>query len=75
MKPIEGVTCFKNLKSIDLSRNKIAEVEELSVLNAIPLKDLTLDNNPLCQNFEEELSYVQKIREVVPNIAVLVSFP
>lgn len=51
---------------------QIEDITELKSLSNLPITELYLDGNPLCDKYDE-MSYVQIVKDVCPKIEKLVS--
>ncbi|XKL64931.1 hypothetical protein PGB90_005017 [Kerria lacca] len=52
------------LKSLDLSKNKIKDLCVLNCLQGLKLESLVLDDNPLCDKFQDQTTYVREVRKI-----------
>ncbi|XP_056641842.1 nuclear RNA export factor 1-like [Diorhabda sublineata] len=55
-----------NLKILHLGNNKIKDISQLDALQGLPIVDLMLDGNPLCDKFKDKPSYVSEVRKRFP---------
>lgn len=55
-----------NLKILHLGNNKIRDISQLDALQGLPIVDLMLDGNPLCDKFKDKPSYVSEVRKRFP---------
>ncbi|KAK7867460.1 hypothetical protein R5R35_009772 [Gryllus longicercus] len=59
---------LSKLEVVDLSSNKISNMNVLKNFNGLNLLEISLDRNPVCAQYHDELSYIQAIKEMVPTI-------
>lgn len=48
-----------SLKSLNLGNNKLSQIICLDRLQGLQLEELILNNNPLCDRFEEQSTYIR----------------
>ncbi|XP_067232973.1 nuclear RNA export factor 1 [Chanodichthys erythropterus] len=60
-----------NLKILNLSHNELKTERELDKLSGLKLVDLSLEGNPLCGHFKNQIDYVSAIRERFPKLLKL----
>lgn len=48
-----------SLKSLNLGNNKLGQIICLDRLQGLQLEELILNNNPLCDRFEEQSTYIR----------------
>ncbi|XP_023240608.1 nuclear RNA export factor 1-like [Centruroides sculpturatus] len=65
------VTVCKNLKILILKNNKLKRMAVLDALKGLDLVELTLDGNPLCDNYKDQSTYISAVREKFPKIIKL----
>lgn len=53
---------------------QIDDITELKCLSNLPITELMLDGNPLCDKYDR-MSYVQMVKDVCPKLERLVRFP
>ncbi|KAK7575604.1 hypothetical protein V9T40_011890 [Parthenolecanium corni] len=53
-----------DLKILDLSRNKIPDLNRLQCLQGLLLEKLVLDDNPLCDKFNDQTKYMREVRKI-----------
>ena len=53
------VTKATSLKSINLSNNKLSQVSVLDRLQGLPLEELILTKNPVCDQFNDRSTYIR----------------
>lgn len=56
MKPL--VTKAVNLRSLNLSANKLANMSALDRLQGMGIEELVLDRNPVCDQFNDRSAYI-----------------
>ncbi|XP_061034165.1 nuclear RNA export factor 2-like [Eubalaena glacialis] len=61
------------VKILNLSKNKLKSVWELSKIQGLKLEELWLQGNPLCGTFPDWSTYVRAIRECFPKLLCLLS--
>ncbi|KAG8229951.1 hypothetical protein J437_LFUL008524 [Ladona fulva] len=64
-----------NLRVLDLQNNSIPEMSSLDSLTGLQLHELILDGNPLCESFENDLTYINEVRNIFPAIIKLDGVP
>ncbi|XP_038620166.1 nuclear RNA export factor 1 [Tachyglossus aculeatus] len=57
-----------NVKILNLSRNELKSERELDKVKGLKLEELWLDENPLCDNFRDQSSYISAILERFPKL-------
>ncbi|XP_060110353.1 nuclear RNA export factor 1 [Heteronotia binoei] len=57
-----------NLKILNLSCNQLKSERDLDKLKTLKLEELWLDNNPLCDSFQDQSTYVSAIRLRFPKL-------
>ncbi|XP_015272332.1 PREDICTED: nuclear RNA export factor 1 [Gekko japonicus] len=57
-----------NLKILNLSCNQLKTDRDLDKLKTLKLEELWLDNNPLCDNFRDQSTYISAVRERFPKL-------
>nr|XP_054759108.1 nuclear RNA export factor 1-like [Lytechinus pictus] len=60
-----------NITTLSLARNNLRSEGELDNLKGLKLKELTLDGNPLCDNFREQSTYISAVRSRFPKVEIL----
>ncbi|XP_037073313.1 nuclear RNA export factor 1-like [Pollicipes pollicipes] len=60
-----------DLKALDLSHNLMGTVGLLDSLSGMPLVELNLDGNKLCDGFTEKADYISAVRKRFPKIVLL----
>ncbi|XP_066501687.1 nuclear RNA export factor 1 [Hoplias malabaricus] len=65
------VTKVPNLKILNLSHNELKVVRELDKLKGLKLAELSLERNPLCENFKDQAEYISAVRERFPRLLKL----
>ncbi|XP_043481942.1 nuclear RNA export factor 1-like [Leptopilina heterotoma] len=68
--PME-VANLNSVKSLDLRNNFLLMIEALAPLKNIPLTELWLDGNPLCENYSSPEKYVEAMRKFCPHLVKL----
>lgn len=66
------IVFMKSLKEIDLQNNKIEEVKQIESMPKTSLVALWLDGNPLCAKYTNATDYVKAVKELIPNLEMLV---
>ncbi|KAK2083614.1 Nuclear RNA export factor 2 [Saguinus oedipus] len=61
------------VKILNLSRNELRTVWELSKVKGLKLEELWLEGNPLCDNFSDESAYVRSVATPVARPGLLCS--
>ncbi|KAM9041185.1 nuclear RNA export factor 2-like [Megaptera novaeangliae] len=56
------------VKILNLSKNELKSVSELSKIKGLKLEELWLQGNPLCGTFPDQSTYVRAIRECFPKL-------
>ncbi|XP_065143130.1 nuclear RNA export factor 1 [Paramisgurnus dabryanus] len=67
----EIVNKVPNLKILNLSHNELKTERELDKLKGLKLVDLSLEGNPMCNHFKDQVDYVSAIRERFPKLLKL----
>jgi len=57
MKPL--ITKTPSLRSLNLGKNKLVQISKLDRLSGLPLEELILNQNPLCDTFNEQSTYIR----------------
>lgn len=57
MKPLIMKT--PSLRSLNLGQNKIVQISKLDRLTGLPLEELILNQNPVCDTFNEQSTYIR----------------
>ena len=57
MKPL--ATKASSLKTLNLGNNKLTQITALDPLQGLPLEQLILNQNPLCDRFSEQSTYIR----------------
>lgn len=57
MKPLAAKA--SSLKSLNLGNNKLNQIAALDPLQGLPLEQLILNQNPLCDRFSEQSTYIR----------------
>ncbi|XP_077180428.1 nuclear RNA export factor 1 [Paroedura picta] len=57
-----------NLKILNLSCNQLKSERDLDKLKTLKLEELWLDNNPLCDSFRDQSTYISTVRERFPKL-------
>ncbi|KAJ8045720.1 Nuclear RNA export factor 1 [Holothuria leucospilota] len=60
-----------NIQSLNLSKNSLKHIDELKVMKGLPLQELILDQNPLCDLFSNQQQYVSAVREIFAEVVKL----
>lgn len=60
-----------NLKVLHMGNNKLRQMTNLDPLRGVPIVDLVLDGNPLCDAFKDQSSYVSEVRKRFPKVIKL----
>jgi len=60
-----------NLKVLHLENNKLRDAKLLDPLKGLPLEDVILDGNPLCDRYPDKDSYIRAVRERFPKVIKL----
>ncbi|XP_051163431.1 nuclear RNA export factor 1-like [Leptopilina boulardi] len=68
--PMESVN-LNSLNSLDLRNNFFLMIDALAPLKNIPLTELWLDGNPLCENYSNSEKYIEAIKKYCPNLVKL----
>ncbi|KAG5895804.1 hypothetical protein JTB14_028508 [Gonioctena quinquepunctata] len=55
-----------NLKILYMGNNKLREISQLDALQGLPIVDLVLDGNPLCDKFKDQATYISEVRKRFP---------
>ncbi|KAJ8956646.1 hypothetical protein NQ318_014000 [Aromia moschata] len=50
---------ISNLKILHMGNNKLREMAQLDALQGLPIVDLILDGNPLCDKFKDQATYIR----------------
>ncbi|KAI9557098.1 hypothetical protein GHT06_016896 [Daphnia sinensis] len=69
MKPLLTKTAF--LKSLNLGNNKLGQITSLDRLQGLKLEELILNQNPLCDRFTDQSSYISAVRKRFPKLMKL----
>ncbi|KAA0709704.1 Nuclear RNA export factor 1 [Triplophysa tibetana] len=59
------------LRALNLSHNELKSEQELDNLKGLGLVELCLDRNPLCDNFEDQTTYIRAVRKRFPSLLKL----
>lgn len=70
-KGMHALHYFKSLKALNLSKNRIAAIEDLRDIPKNSYKEIYLNGNPLCQNFCIAEQYIKDVRGLFPEIVKL----
>ncbi|KAF7271883.1 hypothetical protein GWI33_015302 [Rhynchophorus ferrugineus] len=62
----KSINKLNNVKIFHLRNNKLRDISVLDGLSDMPIVDLVLDGNPLCDKFKEQSSYISAVRKVFP---------
>ena len=57
MEPL--ATKARSLKTLNLGNNKLTQITALDPLQGLPLEQLILNQNPLCDRFSEQSTYIR----------------
>ncbi|XP_060522572.1 nuclear RNA export factor 1 [Cylas formicarius] len=57
---------IRNLKILYIGNNKLRDISQLDALIGLPLIELVLDGNPLCDRFKEQTIYISEVRKRFP---------
>ncbi|CAH0560511.1 unnamed protein product [Brassicogethes aeneus] len=69
--PLETLTGH-NIEFLNLRDNKIEDLNDLKALkNYVSLKELVLDNNPLCETVNNPYNYISAVRGLCPTVKKL----
>ncbi|XP_037368871.2 nuclear RNA export factor 2-like [Talpa occidentalis] len=60
------IQMLPTVKILNLSKNELSSVEEVSKMKELKLEELWLDGNPLCDTFPDRATYVSAIRACLP---------
>ncbi|XP_057319973.1 nuclear RNA export factor 1-like [Microplitis mediator] len=60
-----------NLTKLDLSHNKISNIDYLRYFSEFKVTELCLDGNPFCEQFNKPEDYIQAVKYVFPNLQKL----
>ncbi|VEN42801.1 unnamed protein product [Callosobruchus maculatus] len=55
-----------NLKILHIGNNKIREIEQLDAFEGLPIVDLLLNGNPLCDKYKDQQAYISEVRKRFP---------
>lgn len=66
MKPL--ITKTPSLRSLNLGKNKLVQISKLDRLSGLPLEELILNQNPLCDTFNEQSTYISAVRKRFPKL-------
>ncbi|XP_028128497.1 nuclear RNA export factor 1 isoform X1 [Diabrotica virgifera virgifera] len=55
-----------NLKILHIGNNKIRDITELDAFQGLPVVDLLLDGNPVCDKFKDKPTYISEVRKRFP---------
>lgn len=69
MKPL--ATKASSLKTLNLGNNKLTQITALDPLQGLPLEQLILNQNPLCDRFSEQSTYISAVRKRFPKLLKL----
>ncbi|XP_015418631.1 PREDICTED: nuclear RNA export factor 2 [Myotis davidii] len=56
------------VKILNLSKNELKSTWELDKIKGLKLEELWLEDNPLCDTFQSQFTYVSAIRKYFPNL-------
>ncbi|XP_059472697.1 nuclear RNA export factor 1-like [Neocloeon triangulifer] len=70
----EKLTNFMNLRVLKARDNELS-MSSMQAITHLPLLDLELDGNPLCELYEKELEYVKDIQGMFPSLKTLDGCP
>ncbi|XP_054977998.1 nuclear RNA export factor 2-like isoform X1 [Sorex araneus] len=59
------------IKILDLSKNELKSMWELSKIKTLNLEELCLKGNPLCETFPDSSSYISAIQDYFPTLLCL----
>ncbi|XP_014285683.1 nuclear RNA export factor 1 isoform X2 [Halyomorpha halys] len=60
-----------NVKMLHLGNNKLRDIKQLEALKGLPLEELILDGNSLCDRFSEQETYIRAVRQRFPKVIKL----
>ncbi|CAH1388536.1 unnamed protein product [Nezara viridula] len=60
-----------NVKMLHLGNNKLRDIKQLDSLKGLPLEELILDGNSLCDRFNEQETYIRAVRQRFPKVVKL----
>lgn len=55
-----------NLKILHVGHNKIRDIAQLDCLQGLPIIDLKLDGNPMCDKYKDKPTYISEVRKRFP---------
>ncbi|KAL1494139.1 hypothetical protein ABEB36_009785 [Hypothenemus hampei] len=55
-----------HIKILHLANNKIRDLMQLDAFIGLPIVDLLLDGNPLCDKYKEQTAYISEVRKRFP---------
>ncbi|XP_018319322.1 nuclear RNA export factor 1 isoform X2 [Agrilus planipennis] len=64
-------TKLPNLKILHIGNNKIKDISMLDALSGLPLVDVVLDGNPLCDKYKNQETYISEVRKRFPKVMKL----
>lgn len=64
---------FSNLKKLNVSKNKIANIKGLVPFRGLTIKEFVLEFNPICHNYLDRKEYITSIKLIFPTVKILVS--
>ncbi|XP_004614539.2 nuclear RNA export factor 2 [Sorex araneus] len=59
------------IKTLDLSKNKLKSMWEVSKIKTLMLEELWLKGNPLCKDFQDQSSYKSAVQDLFPKLLYL----
>ncbi|XP_055981649.1 nuclear RNA export factor 2-like [Sorex fumeus] len=59
------------IKILDLSKNKLKSMWEVSKIKTLKLEELWLEGNPLCKAFQDQSSYKSAVQDLFPKLLYL----
>ncbi|XP_075232408.1 nuclear RNA export factor 1-like isoform X2 [Lycorma delicatula] len=75
---LQGLDCLKplvdktpQLKVLHIAKNKIRYLNQMEYLYGLPLEDLNIDGNPVCDKFKDQSTYVREVRKRFPKVIKL----
>ncbi|XP_019881507.1 nuclear RNA export factor 1 isoform X2 [Aethina tumida] len=65
------VKSLPNLSVLHMRGNKIRDIAHLDPLIGLPIVDLVLEGNPVCDKFKDRTSYISEVRKRFPKVLKL----
>ncbi|KAL1131964.1 hypothetical protein AAG570_011575, partial [Ranatra chinensis] len=60
-----------SLKSLHIGANKLRDIKQLDCLKGLPLEEIILDGNSLCDKFTDRDMYIRAVRQRFPKVIKL----